>query len=45
MKPKVRDTGERKSTSIYDGGNDDLDIYYDELDKNNDNIVHKRMTG
>ena len=41
MKPKVRDTGERKSTSIYDGGNDDLDIYYDELDKNNDNIVPK----
>ena len=39
MKPKVRDTAERKSSTIHDGGNDEIDIYYDK--NNDDNIVPK----
>ena len=39
MKPKVGDAAESKSSTIHDGGNDELDIYYD--NKNDDNIVPK----
>ena len=41
MKPKVRDTAERNSSSVCSGPEDEFEIDFDDLDKNNEKQIPK----